>query len=78
MTLPPGYRWQPHNDDLWLFLGERQIAYITPLDNGRFRAAVNLARPQFRCLFFERQDRAVAYVEAWAGKWDRRIKGEAE
>jgi hypothetical protein len=74
MTLPPGYR-QPHNADLWLFLGERQVAYITPLDNGRFRAGINLHAPQFRFQFFQRQDRAIAYVEAWARKWDWQIRG---
>lgn len=59
-ALSPGYRWEPHNDGLWLFLGERHVAYITPLDNGRFRAAINLVQPGKRVEFYPRQGRAIA------------------
>ena len=72
--LPEGFHWSRSYGTLWLDLHGRQLALCAALHNGRVRVDFVLQR---RSEFFDSDAEAVRYVEAWARKWEAKIREEA-
>ena len=72
---PDGYTWRPYLDGPALYLGRGMVAMVSPIPSGA-RVALNVGTNRLRFVFLGDERRAVAYVEAWAWKWDREIQAE--
>lgn len=73
--LPDGYQWRKWIEGLALYLGDVQVATVTPVTGGT-RTLVNANSVRMRYVFFDAEVAAVRYVEAWASKWDERLRAE--
>ena len=71
--LPDGYTWQPYLDGPALYLERGMVAMVSPIPSGA-RVSLNVGTNRLRFVFLGDVRRAVAYVEAWARKWDREIR----
>lgn len=71
--LPDGFEWRPYVDGPALYLGDRMLAVHSSLPDG-CRIDFVLHR---HSKFFSSQDQAQRYCEAWAVKWESRIRNEA-
>lgn len=73
--LPDGYQWRKWIEGPALYLDDAQVATITPVTGG-IRALMNANSVQMRYVFFDAELAAVRYIEAWANKWDGRLRTE--
>ena len=72
--LPDGFTWEGRGDGYRLRVGEQEIASMYPNANGTWRVALNPNRAERRFQFLPNATAARAYVEAWARKWEDRLR----
>ena len=72
--LPDGFEWQDYLGGHRLVLGTRMLAHITPLPDGGCRLTTNPEDANRRITFRPTYEGGRAYVEAWAVKWEARIR----
>lgn len=73
--LPEGFQWRTYLGGPALYLGDRQLADVTALPNGKFRACMHPVSLAVRYEFFDSERAACLYIEAWAGQWEARLRG---
>ncbi|MGH3711183.1 MAG: hypothetical protein ACRDRQ_24445 [Pseudonocardiaceae bacterium] len=74
--LPDGFAWEPHTGrDMSLKLNGKTVALLVALDLGYgFRLDINPDKRNRRTEFMQSKERATAYLEAWATKWEERLR----
>ena len=73
--LPAGFEWQHYITGPGLFVDGELVAYIAPVTEAwRVSVGIGIGPPRYQ--FFDREDDALRYVEAWARKWEQRIREE--
>lgn len=72
--LPQGFQWQPYVDGPALYVDGEAVAICCPIPRGSLRVDFVLHR---RSEFFDDEEAAKRYVEAWANRWTDRIRHEA-
>lgn len=73
--LPDGFEWASHGRDLDLKLQGTTVAMIVALDLGYgHRVQLSPHNIHRRAEFIHEKERAVEYVEAWACKWESRLR----
>ena len=70
---PSDFGWQFFIDGPALYFGGRVVANLTPLAAG-WRAAINPTLAERRFQFFDNEATGVAYVNAWAHKWQDELR----
>jgi hypothetical protein len=73
--LPDGFHWQGFHDGYALVLGGKVVASVTPVAAG-VRLDINSDLPTRRHEFFATMATGRAYLEAWAVKWEAKIRDE--
>jgi len=78
-VLPEGFAWEPATGrDLSLKLNGKTVGLLVALDPGYgFRLDINPDSRSRRTIFMHSQERATHYLEAWATRWEARLKGLA-
>lgn len=71
--LPPACSWSPHAGGHALRVNGELAALCAPLESGRWRVELRVNRLGQRAVFQPGEDRARAYVEAWATKWAEQL-----
>lgn len=74
--LPDGFHWRPWCEGRALYLGDRQIAILTLVRDGHVRTNTNPDRAFRGYEFHDSEDRAVRWLEAWARKWEAKLREE--
>lgn len=75
MALPDGFHWIDDYDDSCLMLGDRTVAIVTPLDNGKARICFHPNIPiRLKYRFRESFDRGKTTAEAWVANWQRELR----
>ncbi|UII65672.1 hypothetical protein LV507_08355 [Xanthomonas translucens] len=75
MALPDGYAWREWTDDgLALTLGGRNIGLVVQLANSHRLVQRNVNTTHTATAFLPDQVRSIAFLEAWATRWDERIR----
>lgn len=72
--LPDGFKWADFGDVHRLRFGERSLALVTRLDDGRCRVTTNPDDNNRNTTFRGTHAAGIAYVEAWTCKWEARIR----
>jgi hypothetical protein len=74
--LPEGFVWEHHpSRDMALKLDGKTVALLVALELGYgFRLDINPDSRSRRSVFMASKDRAKDYLEAWATKWELRLK----
>lgn len=72
--LPDGFKWDDFCDGHRLVYGTRTLAHTTLLPNGGCRATMNPGDLHRRTEFFDVYEAGQRYVEAWAMKWEARLR----
>ena len=73
--LPAGFEWQHYITGPGLFVDGEFVAYCAPVTSGwRISVGIGIGPPRYH--FFDHEDEARGYVEAWARKWELRIREE--
>lgn len=58
-----------------LTLNDKTVAQLVALESGYgFRLDINPDKRNRRSHFMKSKDRAMAYLEAWANKWEERLR----
>ncbi|GGD45620.1 hypothetical protein SAMN06296058_1232 [Pseudoxanthomonas indica] len=73
--LPLGFNWTRHIDGPALRVGEHLVASATPANNDSgapWRICFPYSGPRYH--FVASEAGAMAYMEAWAGKWEMAIR----
>lgn len=78
MPLPDDFRWTGDDEHMTLKLGDQVVATVTALDNGYARICFHPDAPiRLRYDFVAGMARGTARVEAWATRWEERLRDEA-
>lgn len=74
--LPEGFAWLPHTGrEMALKLDGKTVAILVALDLGYgFRLDINPDSRNRRTKFMHSKEHATEYLEAWAIKWEARLK----
>ena len=73
--LPHGFEWVIHGRDLDLKLTGTTVALVVALDLGYgYRVQLSPHNIHRRTEFIHAKEQAVAYVEAWARRWQDRLR----
>lgn len=75
-SLPEGFYWTPWTTGtVALKLDEHLIGLVVSgCANGRCRAERSVGTVHIRCEFFSHRDIAVRFLEAWARRWEAKIR----
>ena len=78
--LKEGFAWVYHKGrDMALKLDGKTVAILVALDLGYgFRLDINPDSRSRRSTFIRSKERAIDYLEAWATKWESRLRGLPE
>lgn len=78
--LPEGFAWVPFTGrDMSLKLDGKTVALLVALELGYgYRLDINPNKRNRRMKFMQSQERATAYLEAWATKWQEELRGPAK
>lgn len=74
--LPDDFRWDSAAGGRRVVFGHRIVALLTPLDGGRCRVETNPHTTLPRTRFFDSCATGQRYLEAWAAKWEGRLRAE--
>ena len=74
--LPEGFAWVPHTGrDMSLKLEGQTVAILVALELGYgYRLDINPDKRNRRSEFMQSKERAIAYLEAWATKWQEQLR----
>lgn len=72
--LPSGFSWRPWCDGQALYLHDHQVAILTNVRPGHVRTNTNPDRAGRRYQFHDSEAEAIHYLEAWAVKWEGRLR----
>lgn len=74
--LPDGFSWEPHTGrDMSLKLDGKTVAILVVLELGYgVRLDINPNKRNRRSHFMQSKDGATAYLEAWANRWEERLR----
>lgn len=76
--LPENFHWHDYGDDRRLKFGARSLATLARLDSGRCRACFHPDTLRMRYDFFDSVEIGTRYVEAWAHKWETKIREDGD
>jgi len=75
MPLPEGFRWRYYNGYHNLWLAEYEVAYFVKVTRSyRIQTHGSRSIMDMRIHFLPTANRSRLYVEAWATKWEVRIR----
>lgn len=73
--LPPNFEWRPFIDGPALYLGNRRVAFVTPLDHGDgVRVQLNPELIHRRTHFTRTVSGAMDYIQAWARRHEDALR----